>query len=236
MKVPQGRWLMMDEVGSTQDAAATVLEGPDGYGYVFAEHQREGRGRFRRKWDSRRGDSLTFSLIFHEYEGHSKPWLIGMAVAVAVAQAVGGRVQWPNDVLLNGKKVAGVLIELLPFDAAVKTPVVGVGVNLNQTSFPTELDHHATSLFLETERRSEPIEVAKQIIEKLKELPEPNEWAAIEPAWRQLDDTPGKSFTLPSGEQGSALGIDAEGALKCQVDGSERTVYAAEALTGLEVA
>ncbi len=232
MKVPSGDWFMMDEAVSTQDIAATLLEKPDCPSVVFTRHQLEGRGRFKRKWESRRDDSLTYSLILHEHTGHRKPWLIGMAVAIAVAQTLGGKVQWPNDVVMNGKKVAGVLIELLPFDSDLKTPVVGVGVNLNQTEFFYELALRATSVFIETGVRSEPLVVGRAVLEKLSSLPEPEDWTAIEPLWRELDTTPGKRFQLTTGEDATALRVGDDGALVCQVGTEERTVMAAEAILG----
>jgi BirA family biotin operon repressor/biotin-[acetyl-CoA-carboxylase] ligase len=232
MKEPSGEWFMLEETGSTQDVAATLLEKPDCPGVLFAHHQLDGRGRFRRSWTSVRGDSLTYSLVFHAYAGHPRPWLIGMAVAVAVAQSLDARVQWPNDVVVDGKKVAGVLVEMLPIDSPVRTPVVGVGVNLNQTAFPPELDHRATSVFLQTERRSDPIGVGRAIIARLGALPEPESWSCLEPVWTPLDDTPGKRFLLHSGEEATALHIDPDGALVCQVGDTQRIVLAADAMFG----
>ncbi len=232
MKAPTGPWLELEECGSTQDIAATLLEKPDCPGVVFTHHQLDGRGRFRRTWHSRRDDSLTYSLVFHAYSGHSKPWLIGMATAIAVAHVLGARLQWPNDVVIDGKKVCGVLIELLPIDAARKTPVVGVGVNLNQSEFPPELDHRATSVLLQTGKRSDPKEVGRRIIEAISALPEPEDWCVLEPHWAPLDATPGKQYTLPTGEQARALNVGSQGELVCEVAGHVRTVLAAEALFG----
>lgn len=232
MKAPTGEWFVLDETGSTQDVAASLLEKPDCPGVVFTHHQLDGRGRFRRTWTSARDDSLTYSLVFHAYAGHTQPWLIGMAVAIAVAQVLDARLQWPNDVVVSGKKVAGVLVEMLPIDAAVRTPVVGVGVNLNQTAFPPELDHRATSVFLQTERRSDPLDVGREIIAHLAALPEPESWSCLEPVWSPLDDTPGKRFVLHSGEEATALRIDEDGALVCSVNDKQHTVMAADAMFG----
>ena len=230
MKVPSGPWLEMEETGSTQDIAAMLLESPECPGVIFTEHQLDGRGRFRRSWHSARGESLTYSLVFHDYAGHKQPWLIGMSVAVAIANVLDAQVQWPNDVVIGGKKVAGVLVELLPIDAQFKTPVVGVGVNVNQSSFPSDLDHKATSLYLERKKRIEPKRLGKKIIVVLAELPEPSSWSSVEPAWMRYDATPGKRYVLPSGEAGVALRIGPNGEMVCDVGGEERTVMAAEAM------
>ena len=129
-KLSTGTWLLLEEVDSTQAEAEKHLRDASQPPHViFARHQSQGRGRFNRKWESSPGDSLTMSLIFQEYESHPKPWLIGMAVSIAVAEVIGGQLQWPNDIVINGKKVSGVLTELLPNNSQEKTPVIGVGVN-----------------------------------------------------------------------------------------------------------
>ena len=102
MRAPTGPWFVLEEAGSTQDVAATLLERPDCPDVVFTHHQLDGRGRFRRSWSSERDGSLTYSLIFHGHKGHERPWLIGMAVAIAVAQVLDARLQWPNDVVISG--------------------------------------------------------------------------------------------------------------------------------------
>ena len=127
------RWLELDEVSSTQEVVAGLLqmpqhaprlrrttaeipseastggpiEAPDLPGVVFAHHQAAGKGRFDRVWVSERGDSVTLSLIFSDYAGHAKPWVIGMSVAVAAATVIGCSLRWPNDLAFGEKKVAG---------------------------------------------------------------------------------------------------------------------------------
>ena len=232
MKAPTGPWFEMEETGSTQDIAASLLEAPGCPGVIYTAHQLDGRGRFRRSWHSAKGESLTYSLVFHDYAGHRQPWLIGMAVSLAVARTLGAKVQWPNDVVIGGRKVAGVLVEMLPIDAVRKTPVVGVGVNLNQTAFPPELDHRATSLLMSTKKTSDPKRIGKKILAAIAELPEPDSWSALVPVWMEHDTTPGKRFVLPTGESGVALRIGPDGELVCDVGGEERTVLAADASFG----
>ena len=229
-----GPWLFRDEVGSTQDVAADFLlrGGPEIPGAVLAGHQTSGRGRFGREWSSRRGESLTMSLVYRAYSRHPSPWLIGMAVAVAVASAIDGQVQWPNDVVLNGKKVGGILTELLPSMHDGKVPVIGVGLNLNQEQMPPELAGRATSLLIETGRMHEADAVARSIIGRISDLPEPDSWESIEPLWAVFDATPGMSYLLATGESAEAVCVGAEGQLICLVNGGERTVLAAEAIFG----
>ena len=175
---------------------------------------------------------MTMSLVYRAYARHPSPWLIGMAVAVAVASAIDGQLQWPNDVVLDGKKVGGILTELLPSAGDERVPVVGVGVNVNQEEMPPELVGKATSLLIETGRKQGVRDVAKSIIGRIDDLPEPDSWESIEPLWAVFDATPGMSYLLATGESAEAICVGAEGQLVCLVNGVERTVMAAEAIFG----
>lgn len=228
----EGSWLVLDEVASTQDVAADLLLDPrsDPPGIVFAHDQKNGRGRFQREWQSELDLSLTMSLVYRSYADHRSPWFIGMAVALAVAATIEGKVRWPNDVMLNGKKIGGVLTELIVSNRFGNVPVIGVGVNLNQAVFPSELENSATSLFLETSRIYNPKETAEAIIEKISDLPEPEDWNCLQHLWEQYDETPGKHYRLPSGERATAIKVGSLGELVCEVNGETRSVMAAEAI------
>jgi BirA family biotin operon repressor/biotin-[acetyl-CoA-carboxylase] ligase len=227
-----GSWLELDEVDSTQNVAAEHLTRGSGVGVVFAHEQLSGRGRFGRKWLSRRGDSLTASLIFHDYADHPLPHLIGMSVAVAAAGALYSQLRWPNDLIIAGRKVAGILTELLPRPDGRRVPVVGLGVNLNQQTFPPELAEIATSLSVAHGGRYEADAVLRLILSRLEELPEPKSWLDLAPIWGVFDKTPGKPYKLSDGATAVAVGLGSEGQLLCSVDGESRTVLAAEALFG----
>ncbi|HXH60599.1 MAG TPA: biotin--[acetyl-CoA-carboxylase] ligase [Fimbriimonadaceae bacterium] len=230
MKSPldEGDWLVLDSVDSTQDTAKSVMDEP--IGVVFAHDQTAGRGRFGRGWESAAGDSLTMSLIFRSYATHDEPWLVGMAVALAVASYLGARVQWPNDVVMGGKKVGGVLTELLTAPGRSKVPVIGVGLNLNQIAFPPEIAGRATSILLATGERRDARSVAEGVLAQVKAVPEPTDWNAISQMWEEHDDTPGKQFRLPTGELSVAVRVGEGGRLVCTVGDAERSVMAAEAV------
>ena len=108
--------LVYEQTASTNDVAAEYGRNPDNDGLVvFAEEQTAGRGRSGAKWHSRRGDSLLFSFVLTS--GDLGGELLSLTCAVAVAEAVGqigscpARIKWPNDIVLAGKKVAGILVE-----------------------------------------------------------------------------------------------------------------------------
>lgn len=233
MKSPYVRGMIeLPEVESTQSRAAELLAKGEAPGVILAGHQTAGRGRFNRVWHSARGDSLTMSLSFLDYPDHPKPWLIGMTVAVAAAGALHCRLRWPNDLVISGKKVGGVLTEIFPDEGGRRMPVVGLGVNVKQREFPPELSQIATSLALEREGEWEIRALALQVLERLETMPEPREWRDLESIWTLFDDTRGKHYRLPTGEEAIALGIGPQGELLCAVEGESRTVVAADAILG----
>lgn len=230
MRLPSGEWLVLDEVTSTQTVAAEALRSGEDVAVVMAAHQTAGRGRFERQWFSPRGGSLAASLIFREYAGHAKPWLIGMALAVAAAGALHCRVQWPNDLVLSGKKVGGILTEMID-----GVPVVGIGVNLARSegdgvagTLPDHLAERAGTV----DPRATAEDVLSWILARFERLPEMTEWGDLAEVWRLFDDTPGKRYVLPTGEEAVALGVGPDGELLCSVEGESVTVTAADAIFG----
>lgn len=139
------------ECGSTQDLAAA--EAGDQPAVFWAEHQTAGRGRHGRTWHDEPGADLavTFALPGLRLD---KPLWLAAAAPLAVLEALEPhagtalRLKWPNDLMLRGRKLAGILIDSLA--AKPGTWLVGVGVNANRTRFPPELGEAATSLALHT--------------------------------------------------------------------------------------
>ena len=231
MKLREG-WLEIERTASTQaDAERLIESNKNDIGVVFAHDQTAGRGRFGREWLSRQGESLTMSLIFWDYPDWESPWLIGMSAALAAAKAIGCNLRWPNDLFFGDRKVGGALTELISTPDHKRIPVVGVGLNLGQREFPPKIPF-ATSVYRETGSLLEPGRVAVSIISEIRALPEPNAWSDLEPEWRRLDRTPGKSYVLPDGRIATAITINADGVLKCRSGSEECVVYAADALFG----
>lgn len=230
MRLPAAPRIVLDEVDSTQSEAARRLAQGEQFACILARNQTQGRGRFQRVWHSEPGASLAMSLAFPDYAGHPRPWLVGMAVAVAAAAAVHARLRWPNDLMLDGRKLGGVLSEMLPDASGRKMPVVGVGVNLSIRTFPPELADTATSLALHRPGEYDASAISDQIVERIERLPEPEAWADLRPAWMLFDQTPGRAYRLPNGSEGVALGIGPEGELLVSVEGETRSVVAADAM------
>ncbi|MBT3354202.1 MAG: biotin--[acetyl-CoA-carboxylase] ligase [Candidatus Scalindua sp.] len=144
---------------------------PD-YSVIWADEQTEGRGRFARIWDSQPGLDLTFSILLPltSLEQQRRQNITQIA-ALSIAQALEGyglkpSVKWPNDVLIQGKKISGILCEITEIDERV-CGVLGIGINVNNTEkFLASLDIPATSLRCELRHKV----VRKDLLKKLLEI------------------------------------------------------------------
>lgn len=233
--------LEVEEVDSTQRLAAQFIA-RDGSGpsLILAHNQTAGHGRFGRAWHSAPGESLTATFVFWEYADAPRPWLIGMAVACAAASVLHCQLQWPNDLVARGRKLGGVLVELFDDPKGRRVPAVGLGINLNQTGFPPEVEGRAISLRMVQEVARHdgespqfvPSKILNEVVRRLFSLPEPEEWACLAPIWELYDATGGKLYSLPDGREGIALRVGADGELLLSVNGEPMTVRAAEAHFG----
>ena len=147
--------IVLEQTGSTNDAILQVATPDSNEGLVlFAEHQTAGRGQRGNRWESAAGKGLWFSILLRpKIDLASSPQLTAWA-----AEAVSGAIQNefsltptikpPNDVQIDGCKVAGVLVEMRAQEKAAHLAIAGIGVNVNQSreDFPKELQRRATSL------------------------------------------------------------------------------------------
>jgi BirA family biotin operon repressor/biotin-[acetyl-CoA-carboxylase] ligase len=154
-KLPLGDVRYFESIGSTNnEALAWATGGAKDLSVIIADEQTAGRGRLDRKWITPRGTALAFSLILRPTTSE-KPYLtrlVGLA-ALAVADPLRTRslvaqIKWPNDVLLNGRKVAGILVESVWSGEEVDCVVIGIGVNVLKGAVPAPdlLQFPATSL------------------------------------------------------------------------------------------
>jgi BirA family transcriptional regulator, biotin operon repressor / biotin---[acetyl-CoA-carboxylase] ligase len=158
-------------------AVASAKEGPPSHGHeglvVFAEHQTAGRGQRSNRWDSAAGEGLWFSVLLRPQIQLNESyrltvWAIEALSDVIRAEfALDSTIKMPNDVQLRGRKVAGVLVEMRAQRKAPHLAVVGIGVNANQSDFPTELQDKATSLAMTLGRRVNRQEFAIALLRQL---------------------------------------------------------------------
>jgi BirA family biotin operon repressor/biotin-[acetyl-CoA-carboxylase] ligase len=204
---------------STSDRARelAVAGAPHGT-LVTASEQSAGRGRQGRVWTAPAGCALLMSLVLRD-----PPDLLPLAAGVAVARAcgAGARVKWPNDVLLEGRKVAGILAEGRPQEGWA---VLGVGVNVavRLSDLPAELHGSAGTLGLS--EREVPL-VRSRLLDELEGALAMEEGEALE-AFRRLDALRGREVSW-SGGRGVAAGIDGEGRLVVELPGGGRTELSA---------
>ncbi|MEL6615689.1 MAG: biotin--[acetyl-CoA-carboxylase] ligase, partial [Bacteroidota bacterium] len=148
----------LPSVGSTQaEAAEWAASGAKSGALVTADHQTTGRGRLGREWADEPGRDLALSLVLRPSLPADRLGLVPLAAGLAVVDALDSRVRevalkWPNDVLVAGRKIAGVLAETTwrTCGSGGQSPTVllGIGVNVNRRAFPDALADRATSLVL----------------------------------------------------------------------------------------
>lgn len=149
----QGRFC--EQTDSTNSEAKRFAEAHPAETALFvAEEQLSGRGRLGRQWMSEHGTGLYFTLLIRPDIEPARAPLVTQVAAVAAAEAVEKvtgletLIKWPNDLVIQGKKVCGILAELSAEMTAVNYLVVGIGINVNQSDFPEEIRDKATSLKL----------------------------------------------------------------------------------------
>ena len=214
-------------VGSTNEHARELAGGGAPHGtLVTAAEQTSGRGRQGRTWTAPAGRALLMSLVLRSWAE-----LLPLAAGLAVADVVAGdaRVKWPNDVLLGGRKVAGVLVEGRPNEGWM---VLGIGLNVAVApdDLPTELRGTATGMGLEPSDVE--LVLARLLATLERRLGEKAQDTVA--ALRERDALAGREVNWADGS-GRADGIDESGGLRVVLpDGSRRTLAAGEVHLGAQ--
>jgi len=154
--------IVLEQTGSTNDAILRIATSNSKEGLVlFAEHQTEGRGQRGNRWESAAGKGLWFSILLQpRIDINNSPRLTTWA-AEAISDLIQNEfflkatIKLPNDVEINGRKVAGVLVEMRAQEKAPHLAIAGMGINVNQSlqDFPRELQSRAISLAMALDRR-----------------------------------------------------------------------------------
>jgi BirA family biotin operon repressor/biotin-[acetyl-CoA-carboxylase] ligase len=217
------------EAAAAEDAAE---------GSVFlAEEQTAGRGRGGHGWHSARSAGIYCSVVLRPKLAPADVLMLSLAAGLAVREAVqevtgmAADLRWPNDLLLAGKKFCGILIEMNAEATRVRHLVVGIGMNVNQESFPGELAETATSLRLQTGRCWSRVELAEALLKSL------------DREYRKIADASGRQETRrrfeqcssssrgrrvrveeDGGYEGTTEGLDERGFLRVRAESGLRTV------------
>jgi len=237
--------LVYSRTSSTNDIAAEYGKNKKTDGLaVFAEEQTKGRGRTGNKWLAGNAASVLCSILLTESK--CSPELLSLTCAVAVAETIDkvnsaqAKIKWPNDILLDGKKVAGILLESKKSGAASSaTPavasakagkagtifIIGIGINCHQAKddFPPDLQKTATSIDIEANTKCDRISLAKRLLTCLDqwlETADENPQKVIN-RWKKLSIQLGHRITVVFNRRkftGNCIGVDPEKGLILQLD------------------
>lgn len=218
---------------SAQSAHGTV---------IVAESQTAGRGRRGRSWVSPAGENLYFSLLLKPEFVPEQAAMLTLVMALATARAIqtvsgcACQIKWPNDIVLHGKKVCGILTEMQVAGGRISHVVIGVGVNANQMVFDTENLRHASSIQKETgravEREALLVVLLSEFEKAYEEFCRSGSLETLRQEYESLLVNRGREVRIlePKGAwQGLAMGINEKGELLVQrADGTLEAVYAGE--------
>jgi BirA family biotin operon repressor/biotin-[acetyl-CoA-carboxylase] ligase len=240
------RYHYLDETTSTNDHARNLAQAgaPEGT-LVVAEAQRAGRGRRGRPWFGQRGNSLLFSIVLRPAFEPARCTLLPLLTAVALRESLHAQtgldigIKWPNDLLVDGRKLAGILCEISSDLERVEHAILGIGLNVNtpRNAFPKDIRNLGTSLYTAGRKKHRRARVLLGFLETLDPLLDLL-WAgktdAILDRWRQASVTLGRTIEvdMPNGVvlKGKAVDVDGSGALLFKDQGGHLHV-----LTGGEV-
>jgi len=234
------------EIGSTNTHARELAENGAAEGeVVLAESQTDGRGRLGRRWESPPLANLYFSVILRPKLAPAQAPQITLMAAVALAEAIDWFIpqrpviKWPNDILVNGKKLAGILAEAACIPGRIEYVILGIGVNVNcpVDAMPQELRQRATSLFDVTRIHTDREIVLRRLIQDLDRCYGDLEqfgFEAIAPRWEAHFGLRGKRVRVELLDQvliGRARGMSRDGALLVEDDdGILQRVFAGDVI------
>jgi BirA family biotin operon repressor/biotin-[acetyl-CoA-carboxylase] ligase len=169
-------FVYMEEVDSTNSFIMGSREYNSNGTVAMAEYQLKGRGRKQRSWVSSKDQALTFSILLNEDINFKNINLLSLGAAVSIAQALENLhqlnvgVKWPNDVLVDGKKIAGILIESTSKGSKLEKIAIGVGLNVNQPNFTGKFNIRPTSIRMELKKPVGRERLLSEILNRFEEM------------------------------------------------------------------
>ena len=238
--------VLFKSTASTNDIAWEYAANPSGHGLcVLAESQYKGRGRRGRIWHSSPAQSILVSILLLNHPTQAE--LLTLTAAVAITEAIqmfcglGCRIKWPNDILVNGKKLAGILVEKKTIRQQ-RHFVVGIGINGNQ---PAEffqghdLNLPATSLAIETGQHIDRTELVCILLAMFEEwLHKSRDSRTIIARWQQQSDLLGRHIIVESDNRqysGFCRGIDPAEGLIVHLDSGTVQIFSAKQTSIIKV-
>lgn len=232
-----------EETASTNiDAKRLAEEGASHGAIAVADKQTAGRGRRGRSWESPSGKDIYFTILLRPDFAPDKASPLTLVMALSVAEAIESLyriragIKWPNDVVVNGKKVCGILTELNMELDYIQYVVIGTGINVNLTELPEEIRRTATSLLLESGKEAKRAELLQEVLrcfeDNYKTYTETLDLSGVLDSYNSYLVNLGREVQVldPKGEfTGIAMGINPAGELLVQTkDKGVARVYAGE--------
>lgn len=232
-----------DETDSTNNRAKEAGNNKEPHGTLFvADMQMAGKGRRGRVWKSPSGSSIYMTILLYPDIPPVKAPQLTLIMAIAVAEGIREvtgletKIKWPNDIVVNGKKICGILTEMSTEIDYINHVVIGIGINVNMESFPEDIAKTATSLRIEAGKEFRRFELIAAIMEYFEKAYEAVcEAGSLEPImedYNRLLVNCGRRVRVlePEHEYDAlALGIDKTGELQVECeDGSRKSVFAGE--------
>lgn len=231
-------------VASTQTLAHDLARDGALHGtVVISDEQTTGKGRMGRTWFSKEGKAISMSMILRpDLLPYLTPQLtlLTATVVAEVLQEYSAKpvqIKWPNDILIDGKKMTGILTEMQAEQDQVQYVIIGIGININHTNddLPDLQAYQATSLYMETKRQWEMIPIIQQILGTFETAYETyllDGFDSVKRSWESYGFRINETLQIKSGKetwQGTFLGIAEDGALLAErPNGKIESVYSGE--------
>lgn len=236
------------EVTSTNDVAKLLAEqGAQSGTVVLAHNQSQGKGRRGRSWVSEPGNNLTMSFILRPDILPEKASMLTLVAAMAVADAVkefGAQagIKWPNDIVVDGKKICGILTEMSSQMTSINYVVIGIGINVHQTTFDLEVAKVATSLDLILNTKVSRSHLAAKVLSHFEyyynQFLEAGDLSLVKDSYNQMLVSKGKEVRIIREQEtktGLSGGIDKDGALEVEIQGQkEKIIFGEVSVRGIE--
>jgi BirA family transcriptional regulator, biotin operon repressor / biotin---[acetyl-CoA-carboxylase] ligase len=235
------KFFVFDTIDSTNACARTLGDAGTSEGaVVVSEFQTNGRGRLGRSWIANPGENILFSVLLRPRISIAHAGLLTLFASVAIARAVERHIgkpiecKWPNDLLLNGRKLCGILLENLFQQSEVSYAIIGAGINVNQRAFPNEIAPRGTSLAIETGRSFDRVELLQAVLVELDTLYPPvrqSDFDFIVAEWIGRCTMFGKPVTVQEQDHtvsGIARRLNHDAGLVIETGTGLKTVYAGD--------
>lgn len=227
--------IYFDEIGSTNDEAKKRALDSEKAGFlVFSDFQNAGKGRLGRTWNCEKGAALYFSFILRPdimpYEAPLLTLVAGIGVMKAIKKITGFdvKIKWPNDIVVNGKKIVGILTEMNAEIEQIKYVVVGIGININNSVFDEEISYKATSLKIEANKSFSRIKILQQCLSEIEKsylIFEKNGFSALRQEYKDACINMGMDVKLMLKNEeiiGKAVDINENGEIVVEKKSGER--------------